>query len=108
MNASTLTALAEPNRLRILESLRDGPRSVGELSLQLVIRQPQVSKHLKVLSEAGWVAAGPRAQRRMYRLEKAAFDDLSTWLETFRQHWEANYQRLDALLSELKENDHES
>jgi len=108
MNASTLTALAEPNRLRIVECLRGNPRSVGEISQQLVIRQPQVSKHLKILSEAGWVEVKPRAQQRIYQLHREAFDDLEGWLQTFRKHWETNYQRLDVLLDELKEDDHET
>jgi len=107
MNATTLTALAEPNRLRIVEYLRGNPRSVGEIALQLVIRQPQVSKHLKILSEAGWVEVRPRAQQRIYQLHREAFDDLEGWLQTFRRYWEGNYQRLDALLAEMKEDDHE-
>ncbi len=108
MNVAILTALAEPNRLRIVEYLKGHPCSVGELSLQLVIRQPQVSMHLKILSEAGWVEARPRAQQRIYQLHRESFEDLEGWLGTFRRYWETNYQRLDALLAEMKEDDDEA
>ncbi len=104
MNGTALVALAEPSRLRIVEYLRGNPSSVGDIALQLVIRQPQVSKHLKILSEAGWVEVRPHAQQRIYRLRRQAFDDLQSWIETFRRYWETNYQRLDALLEEMEEN----
>lgn len=104
MNGTSLAALAEPNRLRIVEHLRGNPSTVGSIALQLVIRQPQVSKHLKILSEAGWVEVRPQAQQRIYRLRRQAFDDLQSWIETFRRYWETNYQRLDALLEEMEEN----
>lgn len=107
MNRMALAALAEPNRLRIVEHLRGNPSCVGDIALQLMIRQPQVSKHLKILSEAGWVEVQPQAQLRVYRLRRRAFDELESWIETFRRQWEANYQRLDALLENLKENDDE-
>ena len=102
MNAATLAALAEPTRLRIVEFLRINPAPVGEIAEKLVIRQPQVSKHLKILSDAGWVEAQPRAQKRVYQLQSKPFADLEVWLESFRQTWEANYQRLDSLLEEMK------
>jgi len=105
MNSVALAALAEPNRLRIVEHLRANPCSVGDLSLQLVLRQPQVSKHLKVLSETGWVEAQAQAQRRVYRLRREGFDELQRWIDTFRAQWEANYRRLDDLLMELEEDD---
>lgn len=105
MNSVALAALAEPSRLRIVEHLRGNPCSVGDLSLQLVLRQPQVSKHLKVLSEAGWVEAEAQAQRRVYRLRREGFDELETWIATFRAQWETNYRRLDDLLMELKEDE---
>lgn len=105
MNSVSLAALAEPNRLRIVEHLRAHPCSVGDLSLQLVLRQPQVSKHLKVLSDAGWVEAEAQAQRRVYRLRREGFDELQRWIETFRVQWETNYRRLDDLLTELKEDE---
>ena len=65
----TLTALAEPNRLRIIDLLRAGPRPVGEIGAELRLRQPQTSKHLRVLRDAGLVVMRPDAQRRMYELQ---------------------------------------
>ena len=69
----TLSALAAPNRLRIVELLREGPRPVGEIAVALRLRQPQVSKHLRVLSEAGLVEVHPLAQQRIYRLRAEEF-----------------------------------
>lgn len=102
MNIKTLSALAEPNRLRIVELLRDSPRSVGEIAGRLRMRQPQVSKHLSVLSKAGLVGVHPHAQHRIYQLEPGPFEDLDDWLSGFRKVWEKNYRRLDALLEELQ------
>ena len=98
----TLKALAEPNRLHIVELLRDGPRPVGDMVQRLHLRQPQVSKHLRVLSDAGLVDARVDAQRRIYTLRTAPLQQLDVWLERYRQLWEQNFQRLDALLDELK------
>ena len=98
----TLRALAEPNRLHIVELLRDGPRSVGHLVRRLRLRQPQVSKHLRVLSDAGLVDVRVDAQRRIYALQPAPLQELEVWVERYRRLWEANFQRLDALLDELK------
>ena len=102
MTAEKLSALAEPHRLQIVELLRVQPRSVGELVAQLEIRQPQVSKHLKILCVAGWVSARPRTQTQIYQLSPDSFRDLDQWLENFRVLWEARYQKLDALLEELQ------
>lgn len=101
MNA-TLTALAEPNRLRIVELLRDRPRPVGEIAKRLRLRQPQVSKHLRVLSDAGLVDVRPVAQQRIYQLRTEPFTELDKWLETFRRAQEARFDRLDELISERK------
>jgi DNA-binding transcriptional ArsR family regulator len=99
---STFRALAEPNRLHIVELLHRGPRHVGELVLCLRLRQPQVSKHLRVLSKAGLVGVRRDAQRRIYALRPAPLQQLERWLEKYRQLWESNFQRLDSLLDELK------
>ena len=99
---ATLRALAEPNRFQIVELLRDGPRPVGDMVDQLRLRQPQVSKHLRVLSAAGLVDVRVDAQRRIYALRPAALQELEVWLEKYRRLWEENYQRLDAVLEELK------
>ena len=98
----TLKALAEPNRLHIVELLRDGPRPVGDMVHRLHLHQPQVSKHLRVLSNAGLVDSRVDAQRRFYALRPAPLQQLDGWLEKYRQLWEQNFQRLDALLDEMK------
>jgi|GraSoi2013_115cm_1033766.scaffolds.fasta_scaffold150484_2 DNA-binding transcriptional ArsR family regulator len=101
----TFRALAEPNRFQIVELLLDGPRPVGDLAHRLHLRQPQVSKHLRVLSEAGLVNVRVDAQRRIYALRPAPLQELEVWLERYRRIWEGNFQRLDALLDELKTGD---
>jgi DNA-binding transcriptional ArsR family regulator len=98
---ATLRALAEPNRFQIVELLRDGPRPVGDMADRLGLRQPQVSKHLRVLSTAGLVDVRVDAQRRIYTLRPAPLQELEVWLEGFRRLWEGNLQRLDAVLEEL-------
>ena len=103
MDANTLSALAEPNRLRIVELLREGPRPVGEIAEQLGLRQPQASKHLRVLSEAGIVDVRPLAQQRIYYLRPEPFEALDSWLELLRRRWDSRLDTLDAYLQELKE-----
>jgi DNA-binding transcriptional ArsR family regulator len=98
----TLQALAEPNRFQIVELLRDGPRPVGDMVHRLGLRQPQVSKHLRVLSDAGLVDVRIDAQRRIYALRAAPLKELEVWIERYRRVWEGNFQRLDAVLGELK------
>jgi DNA-binding transcriptional ArsR family regulator len=98
----TLRALAEPNRFQIVELLLDGPRPVGDMVDRLHLRQPQVSKHLRVLSDAGLVDVRVDAQRRIYALRPEPLQELEMWLERYRRLWEGNFQRLDALLEELK------
>jgi len=99
---ATLRALAEPNRFQIVELLRDGPRPVGDMVNRLGLRQPQVSKHLRVLSDAGLVDVRVDAQRRIYALRPAPLQELEAWLERYRRIWEVNFQRLDAVLIDLK------
>ncbi len=98
----TLNALAEPNRLHIVELLQDGPRSVGEIVEQLGLNQPQVSKHLRVLSEAGLVEVQQAAQRRIYQLKPQPFQELDSWLESYRRIWDERFERLDDYLHELQ------
>lgn len=100
---TTLGALAEPNRLNIVELLRDGPCSVGEIAEQLGLRQPQVSKHLRVLSDAGVVEAHPVAQQRIYELRPQPFRELDAWLESYRHVWDARFDRLDAYLRDVQQ-----
>ena len=99
---TTLGALAESNRLHIVELLRDGPCSVGEIAERLQLRQPQVSKHLRVLSAAGFVEARPVAQQRIYHLCPQPFNELDAWLESYRHVWDARFDRLEAYLSETQ------
>jgi len=96
------SALTEPHRLRIVELLRDGPLTVGEITERLGLQQPQVSKHLKVLSEAAIVEVQPQANRRIYKLKREPFQELETWLQSFRRLWEERFDRLDDYLLELQ------
>jgi len=104
----TLRALAEPNRFQIVELLLDGPRPVGDMVDRLRLRQPQVSKHLRVLSDAGLVDVRVDAQRRIYALRPEPLQELEVWLERYRRLWEANFQRLDSLLEGLKDDERKS
>jgi DNA-binding transcriptional ArsR family regulator len=97
-----LSALAEPNRLQIVELLREGPRSVGEIVERLGLQQPQVSKHLRVLSEAGLVEVRPDAQRRIYQLRPAPLRELEGWVASYRHLWEDSLDRLDDYLKRLQ------
>ena len=102
MNAETLAALAEPNRLRIVELLREEPRPVGEIAARLRIRQPQASKHLRVLAEAGIVDMRPAAQQRVYYLQAKPFQELDSWLDSFRPTWEARLDVMEDFLREVQ------
>jgi DNA-binding transcriptional ArsR family regulator len=95
-------ALMEPNRLHIIELLRDGPLTVGEITELLALQQPQVSKHLKVLSKAAIVEVQPQANRRIYQLRREPFQELETWLHSFRHLWEERFDRLDDYLLEVQ------
>jgi DNA-binding transcriptional ArsR family regulator len=96
--ATTFEVLAEPRRREILDLLRGGERPVGELVEQLALSQPAVSKHLKVLRDAGLVEVRQDAQRRWYRLRPAPLAEIDAWLEPYRDLWRT---RLDALESHL-------
>jgi DNA-binding transcriptional ArsR family regulator len=82
--------------------LRDGPLTVGEITERLGLQQPQVSKHLKVLSEAEIVEVQPQANRRIYRLRHEPFQELESWLHSFRRLWEERFDTLDDYLLELQ------
>jgi DNA-binding transcriptional ArsR family regulator len=103
MDPMMLSALAEPNRLRIVEMLRERPSSVNDIAAHLNLRQPQTSKHLKVLSQARWVAVRPVAQQRIYVLRPEAFMQLDAWLGSFERHWKNRFNKLDSYLEYLKE-----
>ena len=98
----TLTALAEPNRLRIVELLRAGPRAVGEIGDKLHLYQPQVSKHLRVLRDYGLVDVQARAQQRLYGLRAAPLRELNEWLERFRNIWDERFNQLDEYLNHMQ------
>lgn len=103
MTPMIFSALAEPNRFQIVELLRDRPRPVGELVDTLHMRQPQVSKHLKILADAGIVEVHPQANQRIYELSPKKFQEIDTWLNKYRKLWEERFARLDALLQREKQ-----
>jgi DNA-binding transcriptional ArsR family regulator len=100
---ATFAALADPTRRAILARLASGELSVNELAAPFEMSQPAISKHLKVLERAGLVSRGRDAQRRPCRLEARPLAGANAWLERYRQFWQANFQRLDALLDELQQ-----
>jgi DNA-binding transcriptional ArsR family regulator len=99
---ATFAALADPTRRAILARLASGEASVLELAEPFAISQPAISKHLKVLERAGLISRGRAAQRRPRRLEAKPFAEATEWLEKYRRLWAANFQRLDALLDQMK------
>jgi len=99
---ATFSALADPTRRAILARLASGEASVTELAEPFAMSQPAVSRHLKVLERAGLISRGRDAQRRPRRLEARPLAEATEWLERYREFWEGAYQRLDALLDELK------
>ena len=99
---ATFAALADPTRRAILARLATGEASVMELAEPFGISQPAISKHLKVLERAGLISTGFDAQRRPRRIEGKPLEAAADWLERYREIWERNYERLDALLDELK------
>src|SRR4051812_31982626 len=96
---AVLEVIAEPTRRRILDAVRDGERSVGELVATVGMHQPGVSRHLKVLRDAGLVEVRRDAQRRLYRLRPEPLMALDEWLEPYRAEWTA---RLDSLERHLR------
>jgi DNA-binding transcriptional ArsR family regulator len=99
---ATFAALADPTRRAILARLAKGEASVTDLAEPFAMSQPAISKHLKVLERAGLISRGQDAQRRPRRLEAQALRDATQWLENYRQFWEAQFGRLDALLHHLQ------
>ena len=98
-----LSALADPIRRQIIEMLADRERDAGELAAAFPVSRPAVSRHLRVLREAGLVQVRPQAQRRAYALDPEPLEDLARWLERYRRFWS---QRLDALDTELARGRH--
>src|SRR6267378_1921975 len=99
---AVFAALADPTRRAILARLASGQASVTELAEPFAMSQPAISKHLKVLERAGLISRGRDAQRRPRKLEPKPLAEATQWLERYRRFWEGRFQRLDALLDELK------
>ena len=91
-------ALADPVRLSILESMKLEERAVGDIVERMNIHQSGVSRHLRILSEAGLVQMRPEGQKRLYSLRKEAFDEIDAWMTGYRRHWEKRLDRLGAAL----------
>jgi DNA-binding transcriptional ArsR family regulator len=102
---ATFAALADPTRRAILARLASGEASVMELAKPFSMSQPAISKHLRVLERAGLISRGREAQRRPRRLEAKPLAAANQWLERYREYWEESFQRLDALLDEMKSNE---
>ncbi len=91
-------ALADPARLRIVEAMRAGECAVGDIVGRMDIHQSGVSRHLRILAEAGVVQMRPDGQKRLYSLRKEAFDQVEAWVAGYRRHWEARLDRFGAAL----------
>jgi DNA-binding transcriptional ArsR family regulator len=98
---ATFAALADPTRRAILARLASGEASVNDLAKPFKMSQPAISKHLKVLENAGLISKGLDKQRRPRRIEAAPLKVANEWIERYRQFWEVRYDHLDSLLQEL-------
>jgi len=103
MQLDAFQALADPTRRRIVESLRQGERQVGDIVRQSGIHQSGVSRHLRILSDAGFVAMRPDGQRRLYSLKPDRFRELERWLAMYRELWEARLDRFGAALEQKQQ-----
>lgn len=99
---ATFNALADPTRRAIVARLAVGEATVMELARPFAMSQPAISKHLKVLEQAGLISRGREAQRRPCRLEVQPLAAASGWLDKYREIWEHNFRKLDVLLAEMK------
>ncbi len=104
MDAVIFQALADPNRLRIVDEMRCGERAVNELVASVDIAQSGVSRHLRILHEAGLVSVRADGQRRLYSLRPDAFEAIDRWLESYRELWERRLDRLGVELERRKAN----
>jgi DNA-binding transcriptional ArsR family regulator len=103
MDATTFAALGDPSRLQIVELLRLRPFAVGDIAERLGIRQPQVSKHLRVLREASVVDVEPVARHRIYHLRGETFEEIGSWVDSFEALWDARLDSLETLLNSMEE-----
>ena len=101
--SATFAALADPTRRAILTRLARGEASVKDLSEPFAMSQPAISKHLRVLERAGLIERGRQAQWRPRRLRAGPLRDISDWVGQYRRHWEESFERLDAYLRELQD-----
>lgn len=104
MNPQLFSVLSEKNRLDIVELLRTGAKPVNEISIRLKLKQPQVSKHLRVLADAGIVESRPLAQQHYYQLQPKPFKELEMWLERYKTAWHYRLDRLETLLKKEVKN----
>lgn len=102
LNTATFHALADPQRFQMVELLRRQPLTVGEIAARLELRQPQTSKHLRVLSDAGVITVQASANRRICSLRPEAFQELDDWLANFQQIWEERFDNLDDYLTRIQ------
>jgi len=105
---SVFEIIAEPNRRAILSLLISSQQSVGEIERELRMSQPTVSKHLRVLRDAGFVESTVDAQRRLYRLKPEPFRELDCWLEQFRRFWSTHIDALERYLDRMDESSEDS
>ncbi|MBS0298156.1 MAG: winged helix-turn-helix transcriptional regulator [Proteobacteria bacterium] len=103
MDTQIFHALADPARLRIVEAMRTGEHAVNDIVERMDIHQSGVSRHLRILAEAGIVQMRPDGQRRLYSLRPEAFDRLEAWVQGYRRHWEARLDRFGAALETHKD-----
>ena len=101
--SDVFNAIADGHRREVLDALIAGEKAVGEIVSELSMSQPQVSKHLRVLSEVGLVRCRAEGRRRLYRLEPARLRPLREWLATYEQAWNARMDRVDDYLKELQQ-----
>ena len=99
---STFTVVAEPNRRAILGLLLESERSVGEIEEELRLTQPTVSKHLRILREAGFVEARVDAQRRVYKIRPQPLKEIDAWLGPFRKYWSKHLDALEQHLDKME------
>ena len=102
MNITTFSALSDPMRLRIIESLRAGEAQVNDLVERVEIQQSGVSRHLGILARAGFVSVRPDGQKRFYSLRAEPFQEIDQWVAQFRATWEARLDRFDAALKKRR------
>lgn len=107
MHIDAFDTLADPTRRRIVAALREGERPVGEIVQQAGIDQSGVSRHLRILHEAGFVSVRPDGQRRLYALKPDRFRELEAWLADYRRLWETRLDRFGAALEARRANNND-